>query len=66
VIWFFLKNIYITFGVLNRFSFPSSFTHSVPHYRFNALSLRTTLTGSTYHAFSGATYATNASMSFTL
>ena len=29
----FSKNIYITFGVLNRFSFPSSFTHSVPHYR---------------------------------
>src|SRR6266851_6869715 len=33
---------------------------------FNDLSLRTTLTGSTYQAFSGATYATNASTSFTL
>ncbi len=33
---------------------------------FNALSLRTNLIGSTYHALSGATYATNASKSFAL
>jgi TIR domain len=33
VIWFFPKNIYITFGVLNRFSFCKRFTHSIPHYR---------------------------------
>ncbi len=32
MIWFFLKNIYITFGVLNRFSFSIDFTHSIPHY----------------------------------
>src|SRR5438132_1097928 len=30
--WFFAKNFYITSGVLNRFSFSSAFTHSVPHY----------------------------------
>src|SRR5207244_5951747 len=30
--WFFPKNFYITSGVLNRFSFSSAFTHSVPHY----------------------------------
>jgi len=32
VIWFFRKNIYITFGVLNRFSFSPHFTHYLPHY----------------------------------
>ena len=32
MIWFFPKNFYITSGVLNRFSFSSAFTHSVPHY----------------------------------
>ena len=32
MIWFFRKNIYITFGVLNRFSFSPHFTHYLPHY----------------------------------
>jgi hypothetical protein len=42
----FRKNIYITFGVLNRISFWFHFTHYLPHYPNQSCSLLSHCTNS--------------------